>query len=61
MDDYLEFIPQSSIELIEILDRVTPELCYDITRTKEDNIFYAGQRSIINGLLLILENQKEEG
>ena len=56
----MDRIPELSYDLIEKLDEMTPELCYDIHLTKEENIYYAGQRSIVNGLLLLIQNQKEE-
>jgi len=56
----MDKIPELSYDLIQMLDKNTPEMCYDISLTKEENIYYAGQRALVNGLLLILENQKEE-
>ena len=52
-------IPELSVDLIEMLDKLIPLKGYDLSLTKEENIYYSGQREVIEGLLLQLENLKD--
>jgi hypothetical protein len=59
--DTLYEIPVYSKDLIKKLNNIIKEECYDISKTKEENIFYSGQRSVVNFLIMIQEHNKDIG
>ena len=54
-------IPTYAIDLIEELDKSYPNKHPNLSDTEREVWFKAGQRSVINNLLSIVQDQQEEG
>jgi len=54
-------IPTYAIDLIEELDKSYPNKHPNLSDTEREVWFKAGQRSVIDNLLSIVQDQQEEG
>ena len=61
MEIYNMKIPTYAIDLIEELDKSYPNKHPNLSDTEREVWFKAGQRSVIDNLLSIVQDQQEEG
>jgi len=58
--DEQEAIPSLSSKLIEKLDQEIPHLCPSPGNSRDEIMFYAGKRALVDSLLSRLEGTEEE-
>ena len=61
MEIYNMKIPTYAIDLIEELDKSYPNKHPNLSDTEREVWFKAGQRSVVDNLLSIVQDQQEEG
>lgn len=51
--------PRLSLELLKFLDQAFPDKCPDLEETMQQIYYKSGQRSVVNFLIRIFEEQNE--
>lgn len=59
-DKMKKSIPQYSADLIGLLNKEYPKKCLKPNQNKEEALFYAGKRDLIDSLILKITKQREE-